>query len=158
MKFYAGIGSRQTPKDVLDLMTRLAKCLAREGWTLRSGGAEGADTAFQNGARGEGPSFIYRPHHATPAAMELAAKFHPAWERCSEYAQKLHARNGFQVLGPRLDQPSKFVVCWTPGASGSGGTGQAIRVAKAYGIDVYDLADPTVRRRIETWVDEMEAA
>lgn len=50
MKAYAGIGSRETPADVLELMGRIAKRLAWKGWTLRSGGAVGADQAFAIGA------------------------------------------------------------------------------------------------------------
>jgi predicted Rossmann fold nucleotide-binding protein DprA/Smf involved in DNA uptake len=43
---YAGIGSRETPKEVLKSMTNYAKELSATGWVLRSGGADGADTAF----------------------------------------------------------------------------------------------------------------
>jgi hypothetical protein len=35
-KPYAGIGSRSTPNDILELMKEIAFRLAREGWTLRS--------------------------------------------------------------------------------------------------------------------------
>jgi hypothetical protein len=47
---YAGIGSRQTPDHVLAAITAVAKVLAERGYILRSGGAEGADTAFEKGA------------------------------------------------------------------------------------------------------------
>ena len=40
MRFYAGIGSRETPKPWLDLMETMASVLARKGYTLRSGAAE----------------------------------------------------------------------------------------------------------------------
>ena len=40
---YAGIGSRETPDQVLQIMTDLAVALAKEKFTLRSGGAGGAD-------------------------------------------------------------------------------------------------------------------
>ena len=51
---YAGIGSRRTPDDVLEQMTQLAQELGKLGWTLRSGGADGADRAFQDGAEAVG--------------------------------------------------------------------------------------------------------
>ncbi|HRY03076.1 MAG TPA: hypothetical protein P5256_08115, partial [Beijerinckiaceae bacterium] len=35
-----------------------------------------------------------------------------------------------------------FVICWTKDARGGGGTGQAIRLARAHGVPVFDLADP----------------
>ena len=46
---YAGIGSRQTPAATLNDMTTMSSWLARNGWHLSSGGADGADTAFANG-------------------------------------------------------------------------------------------------------------
>ena len=47
---YAGIGSRATPESILADMTTIAGWLARTGWHLASGGADGADTAFAGGA------------------------------------------------------------------------------------------------------------
>ena len=47
---YAGIGSRETPPDICKIMTEIAKRLAHLGLTLHSGGAEGADSAFERGA------------------------------------------------------------------------------------------------------------
>ena len=47
MKYYTGIGSRETPKDIMQLMSKLAYKLASEGYILRSGAAQGADTAFE---------------------------------------------------------------------------------------------------------------
>lgn len=51
-------------------------------------------------------------------------------------------RNTYQVLGPDLKTHSEFVLCWTPSGRGEGGTGQAIRIARAYHIPVYDLGTP----------------
>ena len=50
MLYYAGIGSRQTPTDVLEEMKSIAYQLAVQNWTLRSGFADGADMAFTEGA------------------------------------------------------------------------------------------------------------
>ena len=49
MPYYAGIGSRSTPSSILSIMTILGKTLAQNGYILRSGGAEGADKAFEIG-------------------------------------------------------------------------------------------------------------
>ncbi len=49
--FYTGVGNRDTPHEYLEKMTVLASLLEKEGCILRSGGAEGADTAFENGVR-----------------------------------------------------------------------------------------------------------
>lgn len=63
---YAGIGSRETPSAVLEFMTRCAAEWAQKGWTLRSGGAKGADKAFETGAidgGGDGGIEIYYADH-----------------------------------------------------------------------------------------------
>jgi hypothetical protein len=133
---YAGIGSRETPPDILSKMTSIAVYLSAKGYLLRSGGAVGADTAFEQGAQ---PAQIFRPEHATEEALKLAKKYHPAWGRCNQYARKLHARNGMILLGSRLNSPVDFVVCWTPDGKASGGTGQALRIAKALDIQIINL-------------------
>ena len=137
---YAGIGSRRTPPDIQPLITQTAARLANAGWTLRSGGAIGADQAFEKGANGT--KEIYSPDDATPGAVEHATKFHPAWQKCSTTARLLHARNSMIILGPNLDSPVDLVICWTPSAQVVGGTGQALRIALAMGIRVCNLAIP----------------
>ena len=47
---YTGIGSRETPQQTLATMVVIGKYLAEKGWVLRSGGAEGAVSAFEEGA------------------------------------------------------------------------------------------------------------
>lgn len=165
MSSYAGIGSRETPPDVLTLMRAIGATLARQGYTLRTGAARGADTAFEHGAAdADGTIELYLPWAAyeqrsahvaltepTAAAIELAAQHHPAWERCRQGARKLHGRNSHIALGPSLDDPVAFVVCWTPDAQRGGGTGQALRLVEARGIHVMDLADPATRARADAF-------
>lgn len=138
-KIYAGIGSRKTPPQTIEFMTAFAFDLQRMGWWLSSGGAAGADTAFEVGAADQ--KMIYHAKDATPAALELAAKFHPAWHHCDDHARALHARNGMIVLGPQLDTPVQFVACWTQAGLAGGGTGQALRIAAAYDIPVFNFFD-----------------
>lgn len=47
MRYYTGIGSRETPEDFLKLFTQVARYLEIKGFTLRSGHARGADYAFE---------------------------------------------------------------------------------------------------------------
>lgn len=141
MRYYAGIGSRETPTEILDLMKSLAQFLSAD-FTLRSGGAKGADLAFEAGAASKE---IFLAADATPAAMETVAKYHPAFQWLTPSTQKLMARNAMQVLGADLHTPVEFVLCWTPDGATSttsaatGGTGQAIRIANAHGIPVWNL-------------------
>jgi len=136
MKYYAGIGSRDTPAYVLKKMTRIAENLSY--MTLRSGGAKGADSAFEKGAF---KKEIFTAENATEDAIELSSKYHPNWGACSNYTKKLHGRNAMIILGENLDSPVDFVMCWTKGGKGQGGTGQALRIAKDYGIKIYDLGE-----------------
>lgn len=160
---YAGIGSRETPTKVLAVMGVLAAHLAQRGLTLRSGGAPGADQAFERGCdNAQGKKEIFLPwkgfeknpsllHHVSTPAILMAEKFHrrqiasrdpnrrKEWDQLTQGTQKLKARNCYQVLGPRLDDPSKFVLCYTENGSGAGGTGLAIMMADEYQIPVYDL-------------------
>ena len=65
---YAGIGSRKTPPHVLAAMTQIAEALAERGYILRSGGAGGADSAFEKGAGSAKKSFCRGVHSTTIAA------------------------------------------------------------------------------------------
>ena len=165
MSIYAGIGSRQTPPEVLALMTRYARHMANKPedeaiWWLSSGGAQGADTAFQQGVQTStrpGRLEVWRPEHVKPLHLEHAARFHPAWDRCSDYARKLHARNSIIILGPELDRPVQFIMCWTPGATISGGTGQALRIARELSIPVYNQANPCILDHLKSTLDRLGA-
>ena len=150
MKYYAGIGSRETPVEVCELFKNVAKYLASKDYILRSGHADGADIAFETGCDSvNGEKEIWLPWKGfnnseskfigdSPDALELASIFHPSWPYLKQGAQKLHSRNCNQVLGKDLKTPCVFIICWTKGGKGSGGTGQAIRVANAYKISIFD--------------------
>lgn len=146
---YAGIGSRETPLDVLQSMTEIASRLDRLGYTLFSGGADGADEAFEIGAtkkviflpwdgfsnkRVDGKNYLVPPYNE-----DLVSRFHPAADKLKQGALKLMSRNSYQVLGPDLNSPVDFVICWTKDGKASGGTGQAIRIAESLKIPVFNL-------------------
>jgi len=149
-KYYAGIGSRETPLIVQHLFRKVAFYLANQNYILRSGHAKGADDAFEIGCdNASGNKEIYLPWSgfegssselivSDPRAFEIAQKYHPYWHNLKQGGQKLQARNSHQVLGKDLNTPSSFVLCWTKGGKGSGGTGQAIRIARDYNIPIFD--------------------
>lgn len=156
---YAGIGSRETPPDIYQRMIEIAEHLAKRGFTLRSGGAPGADTAFEIGCdNANGKKEIFLPwkyfnknnsslYEIPKGAYTIAQKFHPAWFKLKPAAHKLMARNTQQICGKNLDSPTEFVICWTSdGCTNSstrtyktGGTGQAISIASNLGIPVINL-------------------
>ena len=157
---YAGTGARATPAAVLADMETMAGWLARTGWTLSSGGADGADSAFAAGApagqrtvwlpwRGynghRGPDCRVPSAPAMAGCMEIAAPLHPAWERCSPAVRKLHARNAAIVLSASLDRPVDALIAWTVEGRVKGGTGMGIRIAEARGIPVLNLGSMSPR-------------
>ena len=163
--FYTGVGSRETPPDALDTIRRIAASLVLFGYTVRSGGAQGADTAFAEGAPSD--VHIYLPWRGfiggrarleTPSidAYRMAATVHPAWERLSRGARALHARNCHQVLGDDLKTPSDFLICWTSDGcvsermrtKSTGGTATAIVLADRNRIPVFNLQDSRAEDRL----------
>ncbi len=138
-RFYAGVGSRKAPAAIRDQMRRIAVSLRGQGFILRSGGADGADSAFESGAGDDcdilvpWPNFNDRPHGQVPpdpaAAMALAEKYHAGWRNCSRAARAIHDRNVCIVIGPDLTTPAEFLIYWTADGRASGGTGQAVRTA-----------------------------
>lgn len=158
MRYYAGIGSRQAPTkwepdSLYNDIYLVTSYMYKNGFVLRSGGAPGADTLFEKSLTVENvaqKSEIYLPwkgfngnaserYNLTPEAFELAEKYHPAWYRLSDAGKKLMARNSYQVLGEDLKTPVELIICWTPEGKETGGTSQAMRIAKDYGIPIVNL-------------------
>lgn len=164
MKHYAGIGSRKTPKDLKPVMAEIAELLESKGYILRSGGADGADKYFEDGAGKLFEPEIYLPwegfngsksklFECSEEAMVMAKKYHPRWNQLSDAGRKFMARNCYQVLGLDLKTPVEFIVCWTPNGGASGGTGQALRIAKDYGIPVFNLQKDDALAKLKTHVN-----
>ena len=176
---YAGVGARATPDAVLAHMREIAERLGERGWRLRTGGADGADSAFAAAAPPDRREVIVpwrgyngldaragdtragdtRAGHGsacrvlTPAEIEAmrphAELHHYAWERCTAKVRDLHARNVAVLLGTDLKQPAHAVVCWTKDGRDIGGTGLAIRLAQHRGIPVLNLAEMDVRAAMD---------
>lgn len=169
---YAGIGSRETPPDMIKRMASIARRLAELGFVLRSGAADGADSAFEMGCDSvNGAKEIWLPwsgfnHHSDtgflPAGphFDTASCLHPAWEKLSRGPRALHARNVGQVLGKDLNSPVSFVIAWTQDGCETestrthktGGTGTAIALASRRGIPVYNLNRPDAMEWIKLHV------
>lgn len=184
--FYAGVGSRETPTHIIELIKYIGCYLCEKGWILRSGAALGADEAFEKAAdfivnKGRNPNAnfkeIYLPwkgynnSHSTihpekyPFSDEekrFSEMFHPAWAKCGPSARLLHQRNTRIVLGLRelhgeRTRPVSFIICWTPNALITGGTGQALRIAKGCQIPVINLGEAKDSSQLEKLVLEIDA-
>ena len=127
---YAGIGSRQPPLAVLDTMARIAHALGNAGVALSTGGADGADQAFETGAlRTRAPLTVHtpwpgyngyrsgsdarpsvhiiRPHPADTLQDhtygDLARRHHPAWDRLRSRGVRAPFVRNVSILAGALD-------------------------------------------------------
>jgi hypothetical protein len=159
MNNFTGIGSRETPNDILKILhDASAYYCGQQDYILRSGGADGADTSCERGCDSvDGLKEIYLPwpyfngnrselfELSLPnwkEAYDIAASVHPKWDQLNQAVRKLHTRNVYQVLGKDLDTPSDFVLCYAKLKKGlpQGGTAQAIRVAEMFHVPIINLA------------------
>lgn len=177
--YYAGIGSREIPQDIADIMEELGYVLGKKGYILRSGGSPGADTAFELGAiRGKGKFEIFLPWEGFRKregegyinaeslpnynqAKKIANNYHPDFNGLFICSKKLIIRDTYQVLGTDLNTPCRFVICWTPDACVSaamrsdetGGTGQAIAIAADKSIPIYNIRIESHREKLVDWLN-----
>ena len=154
--FYAGVGSRYTPKEILTQIADLSFDLGERGCILRSGGAKGADTAFQFGAdeSASEPCEIFRwkdglrQPRAKAMAQEVINNLNsengekvPPLSKMQERIAGLLARNMMIVMGEDVDDPVSFLVCWTPEGNMIGGTRYAIKLAEMLSIPVFNYGN-----------------
>lgn len=189
--YYTLIGSRETPKDIMHLMTRFATKACAFDYVGRSGGADGSDSCLEVGVNAylsleELPDSyggrymeVYLPwkdfnnrdssvsgYYTLPwldnkfKAEQIASEIHPAWDRCSQGAKKLHTRNVYQLLGQDLNTPSRFVLCWAKPKSTDrktehvqGGTATAVKLGIDNGVEIINLYWEDQRKRVEDWVN-----
>jgi hypothetical protein len=133
--------------------------LCLRGWTGRSGGASGMDSAFMKRFTPE-QSVIYRPdgkqfpgrcvdintlpQHIIDECIRIAESMIPWYEYLDFGSRMLHARNALQVLGDDLQTPSRVVLYWAnENHTGfvSGGTRTAVALARKHGIPTANLRD-----------------
>lgn len=152
-RYFAGIGSRDCPQDVLDDMFKISAwlCSFSNQYILRSGGANGCDDFAEKGCDSVGGAKeIFLPWKNfnnnksvlfnTPIGATLIAKsIHPAWNNLTTGAINLHSRNICQILGQDLNAPVEFVLCYTENGEVKGGTATAINLSKQLNIPIFNL-------------------
>lgn len=169
--YFAGIGSRAMPEELIPTVEFLTQELIQLGFILRSGGAAGADSFWENAYDkfgGQKEIFLpYKNFNDNPSPLFLkdvdedsdegliAAKYHPKWNQLPEYAKRFHIRNTSQVLGSNVydnRQWSEFIICWTPEAKMKGGTAQAMRIANGFMIPIFNLANEDETNKVDRYL------
>lgn len=173
---YAGLGSRTTPPETLNLIQRLARRCAELGYVLRSGADIGAEQAFERGCTDAGgtseiwlPRLAFQQHESQlvpcSEAFSLAQEHHPFWDKLSASQRAAHARKCHEILGADLKSPVNFMVCWTKDGcesreacgSETGDTATAIRIASSFGIPIFNLANLDAMERLRVHVESLKA-
>ena len=136
---YTGVGSRETPNDILILMRRIGYVMAMKGVALRTGEADGADHAFYKGVVDandiHGVKFknevfvasapkeyhyvndvvnIFSGDSSSPIdeLRNIAERIRGSWDDLSYFGAMCHIRNVAQVLGVDGNSPSRGLICW----------------------------------------------
>ncbi len=165
---FAGVGSRTITEKEEKLIERIARQLSKK-FVCYSGNAPGADQAFQRGS--DGRCVLYLPWMGfeseaypyinaldvfdlgkSPEGMQSVKDFHPN-PNLKYGAKMMMARNYHQIMGYKTYPKVSFVVfCADEDEKGnvSGGTGQAVRIARAKGI-------PTINIRLPGWKEKLTA-
>lgn len=152
---YAGIGSRETPNEILAIIADLSAELEIKGYTVNTGDAKGADQIFRVNTKKKN---VFVAKDATDQTRIIAKEIHPAPEAIdkmekSDYVWGLMARNTNQVFGRDLNTPVDFVLFWAEETKDplrpKGGTGQAVEMARRKGIPTINLANPNWRDQLD---------
>lgn len=106
MKFYTGVGSRETPDEMMEVIRQLAYKLARKGFRLRSGAAEGADKAFEAGWWKARMDVIKECPHASHA---MSAEIYIAWSGFNGHTATSHAGNVYIPSGAIANEAEAIV-------------------------------------------------
>lgn len=145
---YTGIGSRKISQEGYNLLREIGMILGRSQWILRSGGAEGSDSAFEEGCDiVKGKKEVYLPwrgfrgkqgiiYRETPEMVEIIHQNHPNPGSLTRSARKLIGRDYLEIMGG-YEEKSDVVIYWTD--KESGGTIYTVNLARKLGIPVYNV-------------------
>lgn len=157
---FALIGSRETPRRVLDLMSLMGLAFSEAGHFSYSGGAPGADEAWlsrydrenslriipYDGFNGlvSGTGVATWPSMSNEARIKsyLKAKsVYPSMVEYKDIIKTLFSRNSMQVFGADMMHPVDHIYFYAiaVGNKVKGGTGVAVAIARAHGIPCTNL-------------------
>lgn len=155
-KYYTGVGSRDISSEEYSLIVKIAERMSDLGYVLRTGGAQGSDSAFMEGCRNINPNMmeVWSPwvgfckgetDTLTLDEKGLARQFFikkgiiPWFDDMKQGAKRLHERNYFQVVG-RLPLSKVCIFC-SDEEKGEpvGGTRSAVLTARNFGVPTYNL-------------------
>lgn len=165
---WTGIGARETPQEIFDLMIEISLYMNDWNWILRSGGAAGADTAFEMGTNKKEIYLPWKNFRDNPSSLYLfsssvnsgsaiamaekvwdlrykAGNVKVKWNSLKDVTKKFMIRNIFQIFGAEVNNLSRMIFCWTKDGEASGGTGMAIFTAEMFNKAQYNKVEKGIR-------------
>ena len=162
MHHFAGIGTREPTKEILDICFLLGQEIAKAGHILKSGNAIGCDNAFMMGASSIDPSKVIAClpwkgynntllHPKWKTFIEgqgskqlyrlLIKTLHPKWNNLKDSVKALHTRNAAII-------DNCICVFAAPKTNSlfGGGTEMGIKIAKHMSIPVINLNETTPQK------------
>ena len=166
---YVGTGNRETPPKILDQMKQLSQYLAKFNYTLRTGGFDGPEEAFESGADKLELHIPWKDFNKkesklyfnTKQSLAIARMFHPAFDGLKAPIQAFLAKNVRMLLGKDLKSPALFVICWSEDGAETnkektfktGNMGHVLAIASSMKIPVFNLARPDAEQRLKKHLD-----
>lgn len=167
-KAYAGMSNPDTPETVTAQMKRLATYLEEQGYTLRTNGGKGGEEAFEQGVERKEIHLPWKRfndrdskfNRTSDEAKAVIRQFAPSFDTLKPAVQTIVASKAHVILGKDLQNPVKFLVCWSQdGAESSsekspktGYIGVAIALASSLKIPVFNLQKPDALDRLKQFL------
>lgn len=161
------IGSRKPPERIARVAVQIGRALSERGIIGYSGGAPGMDSQFMfdyspdrrviilpedgfNNLYANGKDVIDFTQLDTYKAADIARTVAGHFDSQGDYTQRRYSRNTYQVLREDLNSPTDFVLFWAEevNLSVKGGTAIAVRVARKYGVPVFNLWKESVLNEV----------
>jgi hypothetical protein len=165
---YAATGNKEMPESFKPLIQRIGRNLEKAGYMLRTGGMEGLEDVIEKSATklelhlpfkdfdGKNSKFTY----TSDFVKGIAKMFHTSFDTLKPVVQTFLAKNVRLVLGKDGKSPALFLVVWTEDGAETaaektfktGNSGNAIAIANAIKIPVFNLVRPDAERRLYDFI------
>lgn len=158
--------------DHIEFITALVRKFNEDHFTVRVGGNKDIDEYFEEHMKLKEVHLPWRNFNEkqskftfnSPQANHIAKTFFPAYEKVPDSVKAFLARNVRLVVGNTLKSPILFLITWSPdGAENAtetsmktGNVGHLINVASALRVPIFNLAKPTTRQRLTTYLKMKE--
>ena len=148
---YYTIAGDYAPAGFNKLFYNISSYFAKKDMVLRTSGSKGIGSDAIKGCddnQGQYDAFVpwdgYNKipicYELTKEAFDIAEAFNGKYSTMSQTNRKILAAMSYQVLGDDLISPSDFVICYSNRGKGKGGNvGHLIKIAKAYGVPIFDI-------------------